>query len=107
MSARYAWIIDTDHLFDPDDTVTPDEKGITGPHNAPAEFLTILEGTAPSTGRMVHKFKMYDDDGELYYSGRYIGPNDDSMFGPLENFGMPNAGCTDIHYKKDGKFQGL
>lgn len=40
-------------------------------------------------------FRMFDDDGELYYSG-YAKP--DADFDPLNNFGMPNAGCTEIQY---------
>lgn len=47
--------------------------------------------------------RMLDDDGEVYYHGRFItatgeyGSEDD--FGPLEDFGGPNAGCTEIQYK--------
>ena len=50
-----------------------------------------------------HKFRMYDDDGILYYEG--ISTND-SSFGPLDDYGMPNAGCTEIRYweKRDGAF---
>lgn len=40
-------------------------------------------------------FKMYDDDGELYYSGW---AKQDADFDPLDDFGMPNAGCTEIRY---------
>lgn len=40
-------------------------------------------------------FRMYDDDGELYYSG-WAKP--DTEFDPLEDFGTPNAGCTSISY---------
>ena len=43
------------------------------------------------------QFKMYDDDGILYYKGTIFGEYDG--FEPLENFGMSNAGCTDIQYK--------
>ena len=45
--------------------------------------------------RCTHKFRMYDDDGELYYEGC---SDDDSSFDPLDDFGMPNAGCTEIKY---------
>ena len=51
-------------------------------------------------------FKMYDGDGELYYSGYIVG--DFSGFEPLDEFGMPNAGCTDIKLKDDdGVYQTL
>jgi len=46
------------------------------------------------------KFKMYDDDGELYYSGRMNRYD----FDPLDDYGMPNAGATALHYFQDGKW---
>ena len=42
-----------------------------------------------------HKFLMLDDDKELYFEGV---SNDDSSFDPLDDFGMPDYGCTDIKY---------
>ena len=53
-----------------------------------------------------HKFKLLDDDGITYYSGL---SNDDSSFAPLDEFAMPNAGCTTIQYKgkESGKFETL
>jgi hypothetical protein len=42
---------------------------------------------------------MYDDDGKLYYAGTIWGDYDG--FEPLDDFGMPNAGCTSIEYKND------
>lgn len=42
------------------------------------------------------RFRMYDDDGELYYDGRIVGDYDG--FEPLDDFGMPNVGCTNIRY---------
>lgn len=47
-----------------------------------------------------HKFRMKDDDGEVYYEGR---SSDDSSFAPLDHFGMPNAGATSIEYWASGK----
>jgi len=40
------------------------------------------------------KFQMFDDDMNLYYEGKIIGNY--SGFEPLDDFGMPNAGCTSI-----------
>ncbi len=52
------------------------------------------------------KFKMFDDDGVLYYSGL---AKPDIDFEPLDYFGMPNAGCTSIKYfdSKTKKYQTL
>lgn len=41
------------------------------------------------------KFRMYDDDGELYFEG--VATLDED-FGPLDSYGMPGYGCTEIRY---------
>ena len=52
-----------------------------------------------------HKFRMYDDDGELYYTGLFIGDADsEDGFKPLDDFGEGNAGCTRIDYFEKGKW---
>jgi len=45
-------------------------------------------------------FALYDDDEVLYYKGIIVGDYDG--FEPLDDFGMPNAGCTGIKY--DGEW---
>ena len=54
----------------------------------------------------VHSFKIYDDDGELYLFGY---STDDSDFAPLDDFGMPSYGATEIRYqnKKTGAYETL
>ncbi len=47
---------------------------------------------------------MYDDDAELYYTGRiaFTDPDDagsELAFGPLWDFGTPNAGAVSIWYR--------
>lgn len=85
MSAGYGWIITRD-LID-------DDEGVTGPSLVSQEIGSRL---GAGEGRA---FRMRDDDGEIYYYGRYLGPDDERLFGPLDDFGMPNAGCTSIEYK--------
>jgi len=82
---KYAWIIDVSHIdFENSKDFTP----ITGPSDiTPEQEAHLIFATG-------QKFKMYDDDGELYYSGRIIGNY--SGFEPLDDFGTPNAGCTEI-----------
>ena len=69
---------------------------ITGLSSAPDELLAKLKD---GDGM---EFRMGDDDGELYYSGRFV-PADlsdgDEGFGPLDDFGRPNAGAVTIKYK--------
>ena len=94
----YAWIIDKDHLYQPgdEDMGMKDEAGTAGPRNANEYLLALLaygEGTV---------FHMHDDDGELLYSGRFIGADAEAAYQqsgrPLRDFGMPNAGATSITY---------
>jgi hypothetical protein len=94
MTANYRWKITVDHIADtsePEGT-NLNAVGMEGPWN--------LDTTIPLT----QKFKIYDDDGELYYEGEY-GENDnahsDDVFGPLNDFGDPNAGATEIHYQNE------
>ena len=92
---NYAWIIDRDHIAtegEPPGTLL-NAKGLTGPRLAPDVLLASL-----AAGNGI-AFRMRDDDGELYYEGRIACPDDESMFAPLDDFGMPNAGCTGIEYK--------
>lgn len=113
--SNYAWIIDKDHLATrPDDR---DDKGTMGPRNAPQDMLDQLNSD-PKAGR---QFKIYDDDGELYYTGRILGVVlDDTIyrdgtpegeradFGPLWDFGTPNAGAVEIRYRNEaGEWQTL
>jgi hypothetical protein len=92
MTINHAWIIDKDHIDD------GDSKGITGPRSAPEALVQELR-TNPDTG---HKFRLYDDDDELYYEGRFLGdPYSEEAFAPLDDYGTPNAGATRIDYLAD------
>lgn len=97
---KYGWVIDKDHLFDPNAHSDRDDKGTMGPRDISPEHQEMLK---KGEGK---KFKMYDDDGELYYEGRIVGECNELE--PLDDFGMPNAGCTDIQYKnKEGKWESV
>ena len=78
MSSIYNWAITIDHL-------DGSETGLVGPRNK-----------SRHTGNEA-AFRMLDDDGILYYSGAIWGEYEG--FEPLDEFGMPNAGCTEIQYK--------
>lgn len=52
------------------------------------------DGWHPGDKEIYH-FQMFDDDDNLYYEGY----SDRESFTPLDDFGMPNAGCTTIKYK--------
>ena len=92
-----AWYITKDWADD------GDAVGQWNGHFSP-ESLTKRNGLDICKKLCNHKFRMYDDDGELYYEGF---SNDSSSFQPLDDFGMPNAGCTEIKYLEKGKWETL
>jgi hypothetical protein len=107
--STFAWVITTDHLAA--EYGSNSEAGTRGPRLAPAHLLEALETRASASGRRALEangirtanFKMYDDDGELYYTGVLAYDVDaegdeEVCAGPLDNFGRPNAGCTRITY---------
>jgi len=89
MSASYCWLITADRLAEND---RESAVGAEGPSSAPAMFG---DDWTP------RQFRMYDDDGVLCYDGILFAEDPDSeeaCFGPLDDFGAPNAGCTRIDY---------
>lgn len=61
------------------------------------------EGEQVDESTLVHKFRILDDDGEVYCEGI---TNNSSTFKPLD-FLTPLYGCTDIQYWEDGQWQSL
>lgn len=89
---NYAWVITVDHIAFPDarEGTYQNAVGVSGPRQQDHSNDEIVKnGTA---------FKMYDDDGELYYEG--YGLNCEGTDHPLLDFGMPNAGATRIEWKE-------
>lgn len=85
MTADYGWIITKDLLFEEgiDDRSA---VGTIGPSDISDEMMEQLKN---GDGK---PFRMYDDDRNLYYEGRYLG--DLEWSDPVQDFGGPNAGCT-------------
>ncbi len=95
MPATYAWTITKDYIEDGKD------EGTEGPHDAPDTFGDDWH---------FRKFRMMDDDCELYYVGVVASADPDgeeACFGPLDDFGTPNAGCTriDIQNPETGEWE--
>lgn len=93
---RYAWKITTDHLAEPGDKYS--SVGVSGPSDAPDEYLAAIDAGKGLT------FRMYDDDGELYVTGRAYAEGDDMSTeefcaGPLDDYGMGGLGCTEIRWQ--------
>jgi len=102
----YAWVITFD-LLNPategefiGSGYYGDEVGTIGPGDISPELKKKIEALGKNPGHVVpdgfEKFKLFDDDDTLYYMGIITGDYDG--FEPLDDFGMPNAGCTDIKY---------
>lgn len=80
---RYHWTITHDHIG-------TDAVGTIGPRGAVLDAETIKKACKG--------FRMYDADGVLYYEGFICG--DFCGFEPLDDFGTPNAGATDIRMRQ-------
>ena len=105
--SSYAWVIDVDHLAEDGEepgTLAGNAATITGPSDAPEKLLARLKD-----GDGI-QFRLYDDDEILYYSGRFV-PADlsdgEEGFGPLDDFGKPNAGAVTIEYKHGAVWSAL
>ena len=105
---NYTWILDKDHIADPGAKpgTNGNAVGMFGPRDYRPDLLKALMqgGGIP--------FRMLDDDKNLYYEGRIAVPkgeeDGEALLYPLDDFGMPNAGCTIIQYKdKTGKWKGI
>jgi len=88
------WIITKDHCKD--EYSPRDEAG--------RRSANYDEGKATS---LVHRFRMYDDDDVLCYEGLSNTCDSTGAFGPMDDFGTPNVGCTSIFYLRGEKWEML
>jgi hypothetical protein len=54
-----------------------------------------------------HRFRLLDDDGEVYYEGLSDDCNSQQAFAPLDDFGRGYAGCTEVQYFQSGRWDPL
>jgi hypothetical protein len=111
--ASYGWIITRDHLAEADNAqhrgapASVPRVDRLGPSNLSPEIRQLLTCNDPTrinlaliTKLEVWHWRCLDADGEIYYEGIYVGPGEGSMFGPLTDFAQPDAGATDIQYRR-------
>ena len=67
------------------------------------ENIPQPQPTEEQKKKMPHRFRLYDDDGELCSQG--ISSND-SSFAPLDEYGV-DYGCTEIKYLTNGIWETL
>jgi len=102
MNCQKGWIVTKDKITE------QNEKGnyitipvsVIGPHGCELTEKELKKG---------YPFLMFDDDGNLCYSGFLVGDKEsEEGFWSLDHYGTPNAGCTYIQYKNDeGKWESL
>ena len=94
------WTITKDYTAEPEDPpgTNINAVGIVGPGGA---TMTSAEIVAHPEAK---RFRLCDDDGELYYEGSLVG---DDEFAPLDDFGGPNAGATTTQIFENGKWEYL
>ncbi len=89
--ANSGWIIT-------DDVLDGKTVYVTGPRDITQAQLAEL---AAGKGE---RFRLKDDDGEVYFEGRFLGDaSSEDAFGPLDDYGTPDAGCTSIEYFNPAK----
>ena len=93
--SSYSWVITKDHLATTDsEPGARDDAGTVGPRNAPLDAEQIIAHPERKA------FRILDSDGERYYDGFLVGGDG---FEPLEDYGTPNAGASDIQYREGEK----
>jgi len=81
----YKWEITKDYINDDDSEI--------GTQGGNVDLVSRKEG----------RFRMYDDDANLYFEGKIHG--NFAGFEPLDDLGMPGYGCTTIKYWKNNTWE--
>lgn len=87
--AKYGWMVTVDSTQMSGEACV---RGIVGPGRIDPLVSERLFCQPTNCAR----WRMRDDDGELYYEGLIYGEY--TGFEPLDDYGRPNAGCTTIEY---------
>lgn len=85
------WIITKDFINESD---WNPQVGTTGSQGEPDKENSV-------------RFRLKDDDDTVYYEGLCDDSSSEEAFEPLDDFGMPNDGCTSIEYFENGKWEVL
>lgn len=103
------WVITEDHITtaeDIKDGILVSRVGYGGDTKADGvqEGFNVCKVKSED---LPYAFKLYDDDGELYYEGRSNNRASEFAFYPLD-WAMEDSGCTYIEYLQDnGKWEML
>lgn len=102
------WVITKDHFYDADDNLGGDRRGMGNLRHVKALVGADREQKAQwGEANLPFQFRLYDDDGELYYEGRCNDRESEKAFFPLD-WASFDSGCTRIDYLQDnGKWETL
>lgn len=99
MATSYAWLITKDSLKLDN---FPSLVGIAGPRG-----LKLTDNQIRNHPKR-ERFRVLDDDGEIYYYGFFVDLDGHSSgFEPLYDYGTPSLGATEIQYMVGGKWRTL
>jgi hypothetical protein len=82
------WMILKDHISRPGERT---RIGVSG---------GMVNPSVEEAKKLPYEFRLYDDDGNLYYEGRSDDRDSEDAFHPLD-YGESDAGCVRIDYKQD------
>ena len=68
-------------------------RNVVGPAGATMDWREIRSHP------LRQRFRMLDDDGTILFYGFLVEQGEDDGFQPLDDFGQPGFGCTEIHYR--------
>ena len=110
---RTVWVITKDLLTPPNSDIRPctneNAVGMVGPRNAPSIFAhdwnngstgPLMLANMIAGHRCASRFRLRDADNILYYEGFILTGDDGRDLAPLDDFGMPNAGATDMEIQE-------
>lgn len=86
----YAWKLTKDNICN-------SHRGITGPSRISDKMQTALDFEDPLPGYTRVDWRLYDDDGTLYFEGFLFtkDPGSEDLFAPLDDYGEA-FGCTEV-----------
>jgi len=83
------------------DIIQLDLEGVTGPTSTATLTHDQIKAHPDAKG-----FRLLDDDGEVYCIGKAVWETDDTGFEPLDEYGAPSLGVTEIQWlQPDGSWE--
>ena len=90
------WIVERDLITD-GDTPKGTNTNAVGVRSRGYDQWRSGDVSEVNDEALPYEWRAYDDDGELYYTGRA----QEEDFHPLDNFAGPNAGATELRFRRN------